>query len=1051
MPQTFKVKNSVEAGKVPAAGDLATAELGLNLKDQKLYSKDAEGNVFEIGVCDWEDIKDNPITIDGTQPSLPEIGDLWVDLGECPPQLKIWSDCEDPGKPEWISIGGAAGKPGLITKQPTLTADNSGYAPCTLTATEGEATFATKVDEEWYLDGVEIGDGPAQTLLAATPGTYKYEEKWVGDDGNLLLASAEIVVSNLELAQPSVLTPPDGAGIGGDVTYTPETSAITGVVDVPGGWNAAAPTQDNAWLSVAYGSGRFVAVADFKSGTPNDNYIMHSPTGEDGTWTTSGLVVPDDINRSSVQFVNGKFLVGSNDQRLNGFLYSSDGLTWKSTASPAKTCVNFAYGNGLWVGMSGTTLLTSSDGETWIESSATGLNSGSKNGLAFGNNTFVTGASNGEIYYSSDGLNWTNITVGSEDWQSVTYANNKFVAVGRKGATAYSSNGSVWTVVDPISDNSWYSVTYGDGKFVAVSGNGTNRVMWSTDGISWTAASATEANSWNSVTYGGDKFVAVSNNGTDRVMWSTTGADPSTELTLTDSQTYNNADGSDMGQPISETFTAGQTVKGESTSGTYGALTPAFSTTLYSGNNATQTVETGIDNTTKALVWIKGTNQSFNHSLYDTERGKGSVLITNKTDAENAGFTPTIFDFASNGFTLSAGGDEINNNGLDNVAWNFRAAPGFLDIVTYPGNGVAGTTIPHNLGSVPGMMIIKDISATRDWAVYHKSLGATHWISINGTGSANDNDALFDDTEPTDSVFTVGWDTEVNRDGSTYVAYLFGSNDTNIKCGSYIGTGANQTIDCGFKPGWLMIKMASRDSSDTGGTNGQWFMVDNQRDEESARLYANKADAESTYTGNVAFEDNGFSLESNNDDFNDSHRNPEYIYIAIAENATAGQFQPTGELIADADAANSTITLTNTTGDWEEPGLKVVNDTEATKEAPGASGIVFTSSEPDTTEGTVTSWGMADWQLSTSSDFSTDLQEQSVSLTDSGVQTGPNFTLEDDTDYYVRAKYNSSDPVEVSEVSTANHFKTASPDAPDVKDVFSTTLYDGEDNVGSIN
>ena len=52
-----------------------------------LVYKDAEGNVFEIGVCDWEDIKDNPITIDGTQPSLPEIGDLWVDLGECPPQL----------------------------------------------------------------------------------------------------------------------------------------------------------------------------------------------------------------------------------------------------------------------------------------------------------------------------------------------------------------------------------------------------------------------------------------------------------------------------------------------------------------------------------------------------------------------------------------------------------------------------------------------------------------------------------------------------------------------------------------------------------------------------------------------------------------------------------------------------------------------------------------------------------------------------------------------------------------------------------------------------
>lgn len=49
MPQTFKIKSSSVEGKAPAAGDLATAELALNLKDQKLYSKDADGAVFEIG------------------------------------------------------------------------------------------------------------------------------------------------------------------------------------------------------------------------------------------------------------------------------------------------------------------------------------------------------------------------------------------------------------------------------------------------------------------------------------------------------------------------------------------------------------------------------------------------------------------------------------------------------------------------------------------------------------------------------------------------------------------------------------------------------------------------------------------------------------------------------------------------------------------------------------------------------------------------------------------------------------------------------------------
>ena len=49
MSQVFKIKNSTEAGKAPAAGDLKTAELALNLADQKLYSKDASGTVFEIG------------------------------------------------------------------------------------------------------------------------------------------------------------------------------------------------------------------------------------------------------------------------------------------------------------------------------------------------------------------------------------------------------------------------------------------------------------------------------------------------------------------------------------------------------------------------------------------------------------------------------------------------------------------------------------------------------------------------------------------------------------------------------------------------------------------------------------------------------------------------------------------------------------------------------------------------------------------------------------------------------------------------------------------
>ena len=47
MATTIKIKSSVTPGKEPAS--LAPAELAVNLKDQKLYTADADGNVFELG------------------------------------------------------------------------------------------------------------------------------------------------------------------------------------------------------------------------------------------------------------------------------------------------------------------------------------------------------------------------------------------------------------------------------------------------------------------------------------------------------------------------------------------------------------------------------------------------------------------------------------------------------------------------------------------------------------------------------------------------------------------------------------------------------------------------------------------------------------------------------------------------------------------------------------------------------------------------------------------------------------------------------------------
>jgi hypothetical protein len=116
------------------------------------------------------------------------------------------------------------------------------------------------------------------------------------------------------------------------------------------------------------------------------------------------------------------------------------------------------------------------------------------------------------------------------------------------------------------------------------------------------------------------------------------------------------------------------------------------------------------------------------------------------------------------------------------------------------------------------MIIIKNVSEQRNWAVYHRSLGATHWLKLDSNASANDYDALFDDTEPTSSVFTVGWDTEVNESGKSFVAYIFAHDDAQfgtdgdesiIKCGSYTGNSASQAIDVGFEPQFVMVKNIS--------------------------------------------------------------------------------------------------------------------------------------------------------------------------------------------------------------------------------------------------
>lgn len=253
-----------------------------------------------------------------------------------------------------------------------------------------------------------------------------------------------------------------------------------------------------------------------------------------------------------------------------------------------------------------------------------------------------------------------------------------------------------------------------------------------------------------------------------------------------------------------------------------------FSTDTYTGNGSTQSITNGIDLSGEGgLVWGRARAFAVPHNLHDTERGAERRLSSDSTGAE-ATRTGSLTSFNTTGFSVGSLTD-LNESSRAYVAWTFRKAPKFFDVVTYTGTGSA-RTVAHSLGSVPGMIIVKRTNtAGFNWFVYHRGIAAdaeTDGILLNGTGAAYDDVNLWNDTAPTDSSFTLGTSSSVNQASGEYVAYLFAhdTSDTGIiQCGSYTGTGAggnNTTL--GWKPQWIMLKQ-------TDGGGGDWEVVDEAR------------------------------------------------------------------------------------------------------------------------------------------------------------------------------------------------------------------------------
>ncbi len=143
-----------------------------------------------------------------------------------------------------------------------------------------------------------------------------------------------------------------------------------------------------------------------------------------------------------------------------------------------------------------------------------------------------------------------------------------------------------------------------------------------------------------------------------------------------------------------------------------------YSTHIYKGTGSSLSINNGIDlNGEGGLTWIKNRDQTDSHVLTDTERGVTKILSSNSSSGQTTD-SDTLTAFNSDGFTLGAD-VKVNTSGEDYVSWSFRKQAGFFDIVKYTGNGTAGNTVSHNLGSVPGMILVKRTGSSKDWWVYH--------------------------------------------------------------------------------------------------------------------------------------------------------------------------------------------------------------------------------------------------------------------------------------------------------------------------------------------
>ena len=302
-------------------------------------------------------------------------------------------------------------------------------------------------------------------------------------------------------------------------------------------------------------------------------------------------------------------------------------------------------------------------------------------------------------------------------------------------------------------------------------------------------------------------------------------------------------------------------------------------------------------------VWIKATDGTQDHQIYDAVRGATKDIHSNNDDAEGT-TTNGLKSFTSDGFTL--GGDAgVNDTSLDYVGWSWKAGnssgssntngtltstvsasttSGF-SIGTYTSDisSSGSKTVGHGLGETPKLIITKNRNQSgQRWGVQAPGLLSSNYIlELNTTAAQTDMSGNGSLTTVNSTVFSVNYADGIgNATGSgNYIFYAFAQRKGFSRIGTYTGNynSNGPFLYCGFKPALFVVKRY--DSS-----GEYWNVLDSKRNPENPAddfLYWSESSAEGVKSQKIDFVSNGVKIRGTDGAFNASGGS--YLYMALAE------------------------------------------------------------------------------------------------------------------------------------------------------------------------